>query len=81
MTNIFDENQDIKSAKSITMKLREIYLGELADPSIDINIPGERQRLTYLATNWPGDEFVRQLVFDVSKIMVTHNVDPKEIKW
>jgi len=92
MSDIFDEKEDLKSAKSLAHKIREVCNDTLR--------PTEQQRVhnmdrgTYLrslvdpeaarrrkalAMSWPGDDLVQQIVIDALKIMVEYDIKPREV--
>lgn len=92
MSDIFDEKQDLKNIKSLTMEIRKVcteamrptetqrvhnmdrgtYLRSLVDPDMAV-------RRKALAMHWPGDDMVQQIILDALKIIVEHNINPKEI--
>ena len=43
--------------------------------------PDEMARCTSLALRWPGDDIVRQLVFDTIKVLIENNVNLKSVVW
>ena len=80
MSDIFDESEDLKDAKSFAAFLRDEYQRVLHDGvSSPTNVDELRLR-THLANNWPGDEIITQIVRDVARIMRANRIKPEDIK-
>jgi len=82
MTSIYDEKQHLNTTRELASKLREYYELILKDTRCMYDIGKEkRHRCTNLAINWPGEDEVRQIILDVSKIMDQADINPRNVKW
>ena len=82
MSSVYDEKQSLNTTRELVTKLREYYQLILKDTRGMYDIgKDKRHRCTNLAINWPGDDEIRQIVADVSKIMAQSGIDPRNVKW
>lgn len=79
MSDIYDEKEDLKNVRSFTAFMRSEYQ-RLYQSNLLGNDPDTIRLRSTLATNWPGDELIQQIVKDVSHIMKTNNIKPGTIK-
>ncbi len=90
MTDIFDEKEDIKNIRSFVSFLRGQYETELhenyrvttRDGAVENRIyvdPEEVRSRNRLATYWPGDDIVGQIVKDTCRLLVNNELDPGDI--
>ena len=80
-TDVFDEQDELKTTRALVDQVKEVYLERLGNSAgivLDIDV---RRRCTSLATHWPGDEVIRQVVFDILQIMGDKDLLPGDIGW
>lgn len=75
MSDIYDERDDYKSPKLLTQQLHRHYISILRRDVTPARMDqDELRRSTELATNWPGDELVAQLIGDAVRLMSENGV-------
>jgi len=88
MTDIFDEKDDIKNIRSFVSSLREQYETELHENYRVMTRSGKTQQYVdpdevrsrnRLATHWPGDDIVGQIVKDTCRLLVNNELEPGDI--
>jgi len=79
MSDIFDEVEDLKNTKSIVHALHKKY-DEIAYSETELDID-ERRRCTALSMHWPGDDVVRQIIYDTLKLLSENSITPRSVKW
>ncbi|KKM80377.1 hypothetical protein LCGC14_1340420 [marine sediment metagenome] len=79
MNDIYDEQQEMTSAKYLAKKLLDSY-GERMIQNKNID-PDERRRMGILVTNWPGTDIAGQLILDAINLLNEYEIDPKNIRW
>lgn len=90
MSDIFDEKEDLKNLKSFVSFLRNEYEIDLHERhKVSVTDRGVEDRLhldvdelrmrNHLATQWPGDEIVSQIIKDTCIIMKNNNLKPGDL--
>lgn len=84
MSDVFDEKEDLKSVRSFVAFMRSEYQRHLHD-SGESGGAFDKDPLTVrirnqLATHWPGDDVVQQLVSDIAHIMRSNNIKPEDLR-
>jgi hypothetical protein len=90
MTDIFDEKEDIKNVRSFVAFLRGQYETELHEKYRVSTLGGTVEEREYvdpeelrsrnrLATHWPGDDIVGQIVKDTCRLLINNELEPGDI--
>ena len=83
MSDVFDENEDMRSALKIAYRLKEIYDLELGGKMLNHELPGDfdsNRKRTQLAIQGPNVELLAQVVRDAASLMIQHNISPRQVK-
>lgn len=80
MSNVFDESEDLKNARSFVAFMRSEYQRQLHDQKTDGLDPSTIRLRNQMVTHWPGDEIMQQIVKDVAQIMRNNNIKPEDIR-
>lgn len=79
MSDVFDDSDDLKNVRSFVAFMRSEYQRQLHDGVKDEDPLTIRIR-NQLATNWPGDDVMQQIIKDAATIMNSNHIKPSDIK-
>jgi len=83
MSSIYDERQEMHSAKELARVIRGVCVDVLRQKNAKLSFDevDERVRHSQLAVNWPGDDLVRQIVMDTVALIRNYELDINKIEW
>lgn len=78
MSDIYDTNKELSNMKNLISHYKEICHNALKSSAALGDVDANKVRVS-LALNWPGDERVQQIVWDIMGILDSHKLDSSDV--